>query len=176
MDWFRSYHGAATDPKWLVIARKAQCTPGAVASIWWALMDYASSNTPRGSVQDFDAEVLDVFYGYEDGTVARVLGVMRVRGMIEADGKLEHSDRDQPRYGWERGGAWEMLRRAVFERDDYTCRYCGATDQPLHCDHVFPRSRGGSNALENLTTACSRCNQSKGARLLHEWRPEVALA
>jgi len=28
MDWFRSWHGAPNDPKWLVIARKAGVAPG----------------------------------------------------------------------------------------------------------------------------------------------------
>jgi hypothetical protein len=64
---------------------------------------------------------------------------------------------------------WAILRSAVFERDNYTCTYCGVRGPRLECDHIFPLSRGGSNEVENLTTACSPCNRSKHAKLLSEW-------
>lgn len=32
-------------------------------------------------------------------------------------------------------------------------------------DHVFPKSKGGANDLENLVTACERCNNMKGESL-----------
>jgi 5-methylcytosine-specific restriction endonuclease McrA len=35
-------------------------------------------------------------------------------------------------------------------------------------EHVVPRARGGSDALDNLVLACFRCNARKGARLLEE--------
>lgn len=64
---------------------------------------------------------------------------------------------------------WEAIRSEVFERDGYTCTYCGATEG-LHCDHVFPKSRGGSDEKDNLTTACGACNMSKGSKTIEEWR------
>ena len=33
---------------------------------------------------------------------------------------------------------WQDLRRATFERDDYTCQYCGQHGGKLECDHIFP--------------------------------------
>ncbi len=68
------------------------------------------------------------------------------------------------------GLQWQRLRAQVFERDNYTCQYCGATDKDLHCDHIIPVSKGGLNTLNNLTTACSTCNHSKGDKPLEEWR------
>ncbi len=57
------------------------------------------------------------------------------------------------------------LRKLVFERDNYTCRYCGQhTDRP-HCDHVYPESRGGATELGNLVTACRKCNVAKRAQV-----------
>ena len=32
-------------------------------------------------------------------------------------------------------------------------------------EHIIPRTHGGTDAIENLAIACSRCNQGKGARL-----------
>jgi hypothetical protein len=64
---------------------------------------------------------------------------------------------------------WYPLRTFVFARDDYTCRYCGQRGGRLECDHVVPLARGGSNDLDNLTTACMPCNRSKRDKLLSEW-------
>lgn len=65
---------------------------------------------------------------------------------------------------------WHELRCRVFARDGYVCSYCGEPTEEPHCDHVDPLSRGGSNDLSNLTTACATCNASKGAKTLEEWR------
>lgn len=50
------------------------------------------------------------------------------------------------------------------------CEYCGAEDGPFHIDHIFPVSRGGTNAVSNLALACAACNLSKGAKTVEEWR------
>lgn len=65
---------------------------------------------------------------------------------------------------------WASLRIVVFERDNFTCQYCGETSGPLECDHRVPLSRNGTSELENLVTACRRCNRSKKDKLLTEWR------
>ena len=57
-----------------------------------------------------------------------------------------------------------LTRRNLFQRDHHTCQYCGARDQPLSIDHVVPRSRGGTDTWENVTTACLSCNVRKGNR------------
>lgn len=40
------------------------------------------------------------------------------------------------------------------------CFYCGATGK-LTVDHVVPLARGGSNSIDNIVPACSRCNCRK---------------
>lgn len=67
------------------------------------------------------------------------------------------------------GEAWMEIRRRVFKRDDYTCRYCGDRGGRLECDHVVPVSRGGGNGDDNLVTSCFKCNRSKRSRLVEEW-------
>jgi len=69
-------------------------------------------------------------------------------------------------------------RSMIYERDDHTCQYCGATKH-LTIDHVVPRSRGGQDTWENMVVACSKCNIKKantpleqtGMKLLREPRP-----
>lgn len=61
-------------------------------------------------------------------------------------------------------------RFEVFKRDRYQCQYCGKSppDVLLEADHIIPKAAGGSDAFENLTTACKDCNRGKGAGLLEE--------
>jgi hypothetical protein len=68
-----------------------------------------------------------------------------------------------------RGDRWMRLRRLIFERDNYTCQYCGARGVRLECDHVHPVSRGGLDHPSNLVTACFSCNRSKRDKLIGEW-------
>jgi len=55
----------------------------------------------------------------------------------------------------------ESLRNQVFERDDYKCVKCGATER-LQLDHIIPFSKGGKTELDNLETLCKTCNLKKG--------------
>ena len=60
-------------------------------------------------------------------------------------------------------------RIKVFERDNYTCQYCGKTVKDnviLHVDHIEPLKKGGKDTMDNYVTACSKCNLSKNDKLL----------
>lgn len=55
-------------------------------------------------------------------------------------------------------------RFLVLQRDHFRCVYCGRGPDHgvfLHVDHIHPVSLGGTDELENLTTACSECNLGK---------------
>jgi tetratricopeptide (TPR) repeat protein len=56
------------------------------------------------------------------------------------------------------------VRQAVLDRDDYICRYCGRRSQTMEVDHVIPVVQGGRSTLDNLVTACRRCNRKKGGQ------------
>lgn len=43
----------------------------------------------------------------------------------------------------------------------------------FHVDHKVPIIRGGSNWPSNLQLLCQPCNNSKGARTMDEWRPNL---
>lgn len=57
--------------------------------------------------------------------------------------------------------AWQKLRRAILDRDRWTCTTCGAPATDV--DHIVPRSKGGTDAPANLAATCSRCHKAKTA-------------
>ncbi|MBD2422375.1 HNH endonuclease [Cyanobium sp. FACHB-13342] len=61
-----------------------------------------------------------------------------------------------------------LTRRNLFHRDGHRCQYCGTCSDQLSVDHVVPRSRGGLDTWENVTTACLPCNVRKGNRTPRE--------
>lgn len=60
-----------------------------------------------------------------------------------------------------------LSRRNIMRRDNFTCMYCGRKSD-LTIDHVIPKSRGGKDVWENLTTACEKCNVKKGSKTPNE--------
>lgn len=57
----------------------------------------------------------------------------------------------------------KRTRFEIFKRDGFQCAYCGNTPPRvvLTIDHVTPHSKGGSDDIANLLTACSDCNSGK---------------
>lgn len=96
MEWFRWYHGACSDSKWPVIARRAGVSVGVVVSVWAALLEHASQDEERGSVEDFDGETFDALYGYDDGTCDAVLKAMIEKKLI-CDGCIRAWQKRQPK-------------------------------------------------------------------------------
>ena len=66
-----------------------------------------------------------------------------------------------------------VTRRNVLQRDGHRCQYCGCKGEKLSIDHIFPRSRGGEDKWENVTTACLSCNAMKGNRTPKEANMEI---
>jgi len=58
----------------------------------------------------------------------------------------------------------KMTRYEIFNRDHYTCQYCGKQTRQLTLDHVVPRYRGGAHTWENVVSACAHCNRHKAGR------------
>lgn len=66
----------------------------------------------------------------------------------------------------------------VFERDNFRCAYCGKTSYEdnvkLIVEHIFPRSKGGTNESHNIITACSDCNNRKKGKIM-DWNVILTL-
>lgn len=64
-------------------------------------------------------------------------------------------------YTFVRPGKWY----AVLARDKWTCCSCGRSTRAhgvlLEVDHIVPRSKGGTDDLDNLQTLCKKCNLGK---------------
>ena len=52
----------------------------------------------------------------------------------------------------------KIIGFTIFERDNFRCAYCGKTSYEdnvkLVIEHIFPRSKGGTNEGHNVITAC----------------------
>ena len=62
---------------------------------------------------------------------------------------------------------YEVLKRAKFR-----CELCGCPGdiRALQVDHIVPKSKGGSDTLNNYQCLCYSCNASKGARDATDFR------
>lgn len=63
-------------------------------------------------------------------------------------------------------------RFQILMRDKFRCVYCGRSPREdgvkLEVDHVHPKSKGGTDDMENLVTACWECNQGKTDLIIEE--------
>ncbi|PZO40652.1 MAG: HNH endonuclease [Pseudanabaena frigida] len=54
------------------------------------------------------------------------------------------------------------VKLLVRQRADFLCEYCHSSEEisaaRFEIDHIQPRSRGGSDSVDNLALACQRCN------------------
>ena len=96
IDWFRSWHGAPTDPKWLAIGKLSGVSTGMAVAIAWALMDRASQADDRGSITGYDVDGLACFFGCEPRQVDAVVSAMNDKGMLR-DGRFVAWERRQPK-------------------------------------------------------------------------------
>jgi hypothetical protein len=57
----------------------------------------------------------------------------------------------------------KKIRFEVFKRDGFTCQYCGKhpPETTLEIDHIKPKSKNGSDDINNLITSCFDCNRGK---------------
>lgn len=65
----------------------------------------------------------------------------------------------------------QKKRFEVLKRDNFRCQYCGKTgkDVTLEVDHIKPRSKWGTDDMENLITCCRECNMGKWNEEINSW-------
>jgi len=56
---------------------------------------------------------------------------------------------------------WSEVRKAVLERDNYTCQKCGKVGKGrFHIHHILKRRKGGTDHMDNLITVCPVCHKA----------------
>jgi hypothetical protein len=65
---------------------------------------------------------------------------------------------------------WKLISKRVFQRDFFTCQYCGQKGGTLEVDHIIPISKGGTNHDKNLATSCRTCNRKKRDKTAEQYK------
>lgn len=78
--------------------------------------------------------------------------------------KLENPDVQGVGYQQGRMFGYTDKKAYLFERENRCCIYCGihASKAKMEIEHVVPKSKGGTDSLNNLVLSCHACNQAKG--------------
>ena len=61
------------------------------------------------------------------------------------------------------------IRNYLLEKHKHKCFYCGKAVSGFEVEHMLPKSRGGSNRIDNLTLSCHDCNQKKDTLTAEEF-------
>lgn len=135
---------------------------------------WASEEAPTGDLSGLPVEVIADKAGWR-GNAQRFVDALREVGFMDGDVLHDWEEEQSARVELaasaeidNRPSLWRRHATDVFERDGWSCRYCGALCDRPTLDHVEPKSRGGSHDPDNLVTACGPCNSRKGARTPEE--------
>ena len=61
------------------------------------------------------------------------------------------------------------IRNYLLEKHNRKCFYCGKNVSKFEVEHMTPKTRGGSNRIDNLTLSCHDCNQKKDTLTAEEF-------
>lgn len=78
MQWVRWHHGTVTDPKWRVVAKRAQVSIADVVAVWAMMLEAASANeNERGTIAGWDHEDVAFALDLETEAVERIWNIMQ---------------------------------------------------------------------------------------------------
>ena len=166
--WYRAYAGMARDEKLVRVAIRAKQPVERVVWVWIAILESAAEIDAQDGRYDIDEGEIAYFIRCEPDDVKSIVYKLYDENMVSDGAVVGFHRKYGPRSARMPWSDWAVTRLCVFQRDDYKCRYCGASGVALECDHVLPVSRGGSNDKTNLVAACKKCNREKGDKTPEE--------
>lgn len=149
IEWLRWYHGTTTDPKFTVIARKAQQPRASVIALWAGLLEYASQASPRGSLNGIDPDILAASLDMDEDAIQAILAMMELKGLTK------------------NGAITEWDKRQVYREDDSRERVRRYRNSNLVTHGNAPVTQGNasvtpqSRAEEEADTEQNRADQSR---------------
>ena len=149
IDWFRWHHGSVTDPKFQLVAKKAEARFGDVMAVWAFVLEKASADQDRGAIGPLDFETLDYLLGAEAGTASRILEAMTARGLIVGNRVAKWEER-QPKREREDANAADR-KRAQREREASQSQPEEANqsqDEPCHATSRQKKPRGEERRVD----------------------------
>jgi hypothetical protein len=112
--------------------------------------------------------------GYEDLSAEQVEHLIGLCQLKLDEYKIKRGKRIWQHRKTSSGYISGTLRYDVLKRARFRCELCGvsADVRALEVDHTIPRSKGGTDDLDNLQTLCYRCNAMKRDRDTADFRGE----
>ena len=192
-DWIKMRVDLHDDPAVIAMAVELKIDEDAVVGKLHRIWSWADKHTIDGRTNGVTDEWLDRFVACKGCSAA-----MRKSGWLEIVGgflmfpnfdrhngksaksraeatirqRLSRNNRDNGHIGLPRVCTPAPFIRFVIERDGNRCAYCGTSPDrrnKLGADHIVPLTRGGKDAIENLISCCSKCNNEKNDRTPEEW-------
>jgi hypothetical protein len=99
VDWYRRWHGASMDPKFLMIGRKAGVAPGMVSWLFESLCEHASAAEDRGSVAGYDVETASAWTEWPQEKLQAAYDGLLAKGLITQDQRIANWDKLMKRVG-----------------------------------------------------------------------------
>jgi hypothetical protein len=62
-----------------------------------------------------------------------------------------------------------LLQWNRWKADNFHCRYCDRNDIQLTVDHIILWEEMGETCMDNLLSACKKCNQTRGNMQYEDW-------
>lgn len=163
MDWFRWHHGSVNDPKFQLVAKKADCSVAEVIAVWACLLEAASMAEERGKPGEPDFEAMECALGLADGLGPTIYAAMKARDLVGDSDVICAWEKRQPRREREDNSAGRVAayrkRHVTPEIHDVTP--CNASD-----NQETPRL---DKRREEVTTLPPQAAK-KGSRLPLDWR------